>query len=264
MNRHKPLNALVLAPIILLFGACGQIQPDNPDNPDNPDTPSGPDIPAQTYFSIRSSEGENPTLLVMARNADKILTVKTNAKTDPDKWEFTTTADWCHAAISYNDHVVEYRISVSADPWGNESEYLWPRSCELTIHIPGLYKETLKVVQESNVYLRIGNYANKGTLPSSGAIVEYYVDTNLYDWKIENDIPWLKAVKKDRMTLQLSVVPRTDRADAGRYGDIYLYSSVYDHRPEYWEGPIVTFRAIEGTPDISGEDYQYGEGSLWD
>ncbi len=265
MKIQSLFRAAILAlTTVALLCACGEKGPEKPDSPDNPDNPSGPDTPAQTYFTIRTSEEEDPSMLLLSRGTDKVLTVRTNAKTNTEDWTFSATADWCHAAVSYTDNLVESHIAVSGDNWGGEDEYLWPRTCELTINIPGLYNKTLKVVQESNVYLRLYNYQNRGTVPPSGATAEFFVDTNLYDWQIENSLTWLKAVKKDHMTLQLSVVPRTDPNEPSRWGDIYLYSTKYNHHPESWEGPMVTFRAIEGNPDISGEDYEYGEEHSWD
>ena len=260
MSQKRFIRVAALAMGTLLLCACPEI--DLPD--DGPDGPDGPDPPTQTFFSISSSGKENPTFLLLGWDSGQILKVRTNADTNPDEWQFSATAPWCHAAVTSTDYVVESSITVSADPWGKEDEYLWPRSCELTVNIPGLYKETIKIVQESNLYLRIGNYSYKGIIPPSGAPVDFFVDTNLYDWQIENDLPWLKAVKLDHMTLQLSVEPRTDGTGEGRWGDIYLYSTKYDHHPENQEGPVVTFRAIEGEADLSGDDYEYGDGYLWD
>ena len=218
------------------------------------------------YLRILSDNTENPSVIVLDRDGwgdtAASLKIETNAKTNVSDWEVSCSEDWCHAVINSNAGATVY-IMLSADEYGTSSDLLWPRSCEVRIRIPGLYSGSVKVAQESKTYIETTD-ANlvKFKLSPAGAVREIPIYTNLYDWQIENGNDWVKAEKADRMTLRLSVVPRTGSAGGAREGTIYLYSASAAERPR--SGAVLTLVFQEGDPDVSGEDYGYGQGLGWD
>lgn len=220
------------------------------------------------YFRISSDDRENPSVIILDREGRggtaASLKVDSNVGTDPAAWSVTCSEAWCHAEINANAGFYKY-IMISADAYGTSSDSFWPRTCDVRIQVPGFYSGTVRVVQESRPYINTTteHYACF-TLSPAGAVREIPVYTNLYDWQIENGNDWVKAEKADRMTLRLSVVPRTDAAAPAREGTIYLYSSALAERPAIGSPGLLTLVFKEGDPDVSGEDYGYGEDHGWD
>jgi hypothetical protein len=212
------------------------------------------------YFRVLSDELQTPSTLMIDRNGvGPNLKVETNAAADPSTWSVTCSEPWCFATAGG----YPVSISLSAEAYG-KNDPLWPRTCELSVVIPGLYNGTFKVVQESVTFIELaGGVAEEYILSPSGAAKEFTIHTNLYEWKVENGSDWIKAEKVDAMTFRVSAIPRTQASSAARNGTIHLYSAALSHRPST-AGDFITLNFKEGDPDVSGEDYGYGESHGWD
>ena len=212
------------------------------------------------FFRVLSDGQQTPSTLMIDRNGvGPNLKVETNATADPSAWSVTCSEPWCFTTAGG----YPVSISLSAEAYG-KNDPLFPRTCELRIAIPGLYNGTFKVAQESVTFIELaGGVAEEYVLSPSGAAKEFTIHTNLYEWKVENGNDWIKAEKVDAMTLRVSAVPRTQASSAARKGTIHLYSAALSQRPST-AGDFITLNFKEGDPDVSGEDYGYGEGHGWD
>ena len=213
------------------------------------------------YFRFLLDNQPVPSTLLLDRNGiGPQIIVETNVTTDPNSWSVTSSEPWCYpTAVSYPSNA----IMLSGEVYG-KNDPLWPRTCELHVIIPGFYDGTFKVVQESLTFIELaGEPAEEYILSPSGATTEFFIHTNLYDWKIENGNDWIKAEKADAMTLRVSAIPRTTAASSIRKGTIHLYSAALSERPAT-AGDVITLNFKEGDPDFSGEDYGYGDSHGWD
>lgn len=221
-----------------------------------------------TYIRVTSDGQENPSVILFDRtgwgDTAASLAVDTNAETDPATWEITCSEPWCHYTLNTNAGHIKY-IMLTADEYGSVTDYFWPRSGEVRIKIPGLYDGSFRVVQESRPYMTTPyEYQFPFLLSPSGAVREVPVFTNLYDWKIDNENDWVVAEKVDRITLRLHVIPRTDPSAPAREGVVYLYSASAKERPRLGVPGLLPLYFTEGAPDISGEEYGYGDNHGWD
>ena len=213
------------------------------------------------YFRFLLDDQPAPSALMLDKNGvGPRIIVETNVTTDPNTWSVTCSEPWCyHTAGSYPSNY----IMLSGEVYG-KNDPLWPRSCELHVVIPGFYDGTFKVVQESLTFIELsGAAAEEYILSPSGATMEFFIYTNLYNWKIENGNDWIKAEKVDAMTLRVRAVPRTQASSMARKGTIHLYSASLPEKPST-AGDFITLNFKEGDPDMSGEDYGYGDGHGWD
>lgn len=210
------------------------------------------------YFHFLSGNRQIPSTIMLDRNGvGPTIKVETNTATDPNTWSVTCSEPWCYVTTAADG------IYLSGETYG-KNDPLWPRTCELRIAIPGLYNGTFKVVQESLTFIELaGGLAEEYILSPSGAVTEFIIHTNLYDWKIENGNDWIKAEKADAMTLRVSAVPSSQASSTARKGTIHLYSAALSERPST-AGDVLTLNFKEGDPDVSGEDYGYGESHGWD
>ncbi len=212
------------------------------------------------FFRVLSDDQQTRSTLLIDRNGvGPNLKVETNAAADPATWSVTCSEPWCFVTVGG----YPVSISLSAEAYG-KNDPLWPRTCELRIAIPGLYNGTFKVAQESVTFIELaGGVAEEYVLSPSGAAKEFTIHSNLYEWKVENGNDWIQAEKVDAMTLRVSAVPRTQATSAARKGTLHLYSAALSGRPSK-AGEFITLNFKEGDPDVSGEDYGYGESHGWD
>ena len=258
---HLGLAAILIA----LWPACNPPQQD-PENPGtevvDPENPNPQDPPAEYYFKMVSgyNQAEVPDTPVFNHRGGGVFYL-IDVESNVEGWTAKGGADWCSINAyaggkkgQINLYVHPYQVSGIAYPY--------PRTCTMTIQAPGVFDKTLVIGQESeSTYLYTApNQQTQYTLPASGATVDIPVLTNLVDWKIINETGWIKAEKINRITLRVSVVPAN--TPQPRSGKITLMSIANGQVGSYdtpWE---INF--TEGEPDVSGDDYDYGDGIEWD
>ena len=242
----------------LLLCACPEVEPITPEIPDEPENPDPPVTPEEKYFRLKRYnfntgfyDLEPPTLFVFDHTGQDFVSLM--VETNVDDWTVTSTEPWCKPVKGGG------MLAMSADPYGSAHDQLYPRSCEVRIKAGNVYEGVIKVGQESCPFIYTPRYKYEYFLPASGASLDIFVVTSLYDWQIKNENAWLKAEKINRTTLRVSSVP--DASAQKRSGEIVLFS-VGDSEPHYsrrW-----TLKLTEGDPDLTGEGYEYGNNLGWD
>ena len=83
---------------------------------------------------------------------------------------------------------------------------------------------------------------------------------------MKSDSDWFTAEQPDRMTLRVRATPKQEGDTQIRNGSVTLYSAAWaeeDLEYIYWS-QIVKLYFSDGDPDLSGEDYEYGDKQDWD
>ncbi len=262
--RSSILAICILAALITFAGGCKKIKPeqDNPggqDNPENPVTPDNP--PVGDYFSLVSiydSNKEADTFYISGYEAGHhSILVKTNMQAD--RIVLTSDASWC--TPTYDGDM----LRINFEQFGEKYEILQPRVCTVDVKAQEVYHNTITLVQQSH-HLKLGtfNYQNNFYLPASGDAIDIKIDTNLWDWQIENSTGWITAEHIDRNTLRVAATPKTGGSSEKRSGMIYLYSITEKVFDTYTEGSAYRLYLYDADPQISGDGYGYGDHIDWD
>ena len=83
---------------------------------------------------------------------------------------------------------------------------------------------------------------------------------------MRNNSDWFTVEQPDRMTLRVRATPKQDGDTQIRNGSVTLYSAAWseeDLETIYWN-KTVKINFSDGDPDLSGEDYDYGDNKNWD
>ena len=199
-------------------------------------------------------------LVLMSREGGRQeLMVSTSLK--PAEWSLEGGNEtWCKV---YWDGSL---IRMEVDPYGEQYEYLYPRSCKVSIKSSKLSNVSFTLAQESDTELHTLYYRNQFQLSPSGTPLDIFIFTNFYQWKVKNDSDWFTAEQPDRMTLRVRATPKQEGDTQIRNGSVTLYSAAWaeeDLEYIYWS-QIVKLYFSDGDPDLSGEDYEYGDKQDWD
>lgn len=220
----------------------------------------GSEPPAQDYFTLKTLGGKETDLVLMSREGGQ-SSLMFNTSLKSDEWNLEVEeADWCKV---YWDGSL---IRMEVDPYGEQYEYLYPRSCKVSIKSSKLSDVSFTLAQESDTELRTLYYINQFQLPPSGTPLDIFIFTNFYQWKVKNDSDWFTAEQPDRMTLRVRATPKQEGDTQVRTGSVTLYSAAWseeDLEYIYWN-QIVKLYFSDGDPDLSGEDYEYGDKQDWD
>lgn len=253
------MAALILGGLLLC--ACPvKVDPPGPDGPGGPDGPETPGNPDQPFFKIKAYNYESgnhdldpPELFVFDRKGDTFssLLVETNI----DDWSVSSSESWCNARRE------SYWVAISAEPYETSTGFLYPRSCEVRIKAGTVYDKVIKIAQESRPFIHTIRNQGEYLLPPSGSPIDVYIITSLYDWQIQNNNEWLKTEKVDRTTLRVRTVPNGSQEK--RSGEVRLFS-IADKEPNPATLAVCYLKFTEGDPDLTGEDYHYGDGINWD
>ena len=261
MLQKRILHTVALFLGALLLCACPEVDTAGPDGPDGPDEPAGPETPTGDYFRLKAYNIETgnhdldpPELFIFDRKGDTFTALM--AETNIVDWTVTSSESWCNARRE------SYWVAISAEPYEAESgQYLYPRSCEVRIKAGTIYDKVIRIAQESRPFIHTLRYQSEYQVPPSGASIDVYIITSLYDWQIQNGNEWLKAEKVNRTTLRVSTTPNGSREK--RTGDITLFS-IADKVPNPASLAVCYIRFTEGDPDLTGDDYDYGDNLDWD
>ena len=216
--------------------------------------------PTQDYFILKNLSGKETDLVLMSREGGRQeLMVSTSLK--PAEWSLEGGNEtWCKV---YWDGSL---IRMEVDPYGEQYEYLYPRSCKVSIKSSKLSDVSFTLAQESDTELHTLYYRNQFQLPPSGTPLDIFIFTNFYQWKVKSDSDWFTAEQPDRMTLRVRATPKQEGDTQIRNGSVTLYSAAWaeeDLEYIYWS-QIVKLYFSDGDPDLSGEDYEYGDKQDWD
>ena len=258
----------VMLCLAVLISSCGKAatEPD-PGTPPGGESGEGGESggggetpPTPDYFTLKTLWGTEPDLVLMSREGgQQSLMVSTSLK--PDEWSLEGgNEDWCKV---YWDGDL---IRIDVEPYGKQYEYLYPRSCEVTIKSAKISGVGFTLAQESDQMLRTLYYRNQYTLSPSGAPLDVFIYTNYYQWKAKNNSDWFTVEQPDHMTLRVRATPKQEGDTQVRTGSVILYSAAWseeDLDTIYWN-KTVKINFSDGDPDLSGEDYNYGDNHNWD
>ena len=220
----------------------------------------GSEPPAQDYFTLTTLWGKETDLVLMSREGGQ-SSLMFNTSLQSGEWNLEVEeADWCKVYLD------ESLIRMEAEPYGEKYEYLYPRTCKVTIKSSKLPDVSFTLAQESYQILRTLNYKSSYTLSPSGAPLDVFIYTNYYQWKVRNNSDWFTVEQPDRMTLRVRATPKQEGDTQVRKGSVTLYSAAWaeeDLETIYWN-KTVKIDFSDGDPDLSGEDYDYGDNKNWD
>ena len=220
----------------------------------------GSEPPAQDYFTLKTLSGKETDLVLMSREGGQ-TSLMFNTSLQSGEWNLEVEeADWCKVYLDGS------LIRMEAEPYGEKYEYLYPRTCKATIKSSKLPDVSFTLAQESYQILRTLNYISSYTLSPSGAPLDVFIYTNYYQWKVRNNSDWFTVEQPDRMTLRVRATPKQEGDTQVRTGSVTLYSAAWseeDLETIYWN-KTVKINFSDGDPDLSGEDYNYGDNKNWD
>ena len=220
----------------------------------------GSEPPAQDYFTLKTLSGKETDLVLMSREGGQ-TSLMFNTSLQSGEWNLEVEeADWCKVYLDGS------LIRMEAEPYGEKYEYLYPRTCKATIKSSKLPDVSFTLAQESYQILRTLNYISSYTLSPSGAPLDVFIYTNYYQWKVRNNSDWFTVEQPDRMTLRVRATPKPEGDTQVRTGSVTLYSAAWpeeDLETIYWN-KTVKINFSDGDPDLSGEDYNYGDNKNWD
>ena len=220
----------------------------------------GSEPPAQDYFTLKNLSGKETDLVLMSREGGQ-TSLMFNTSLQSGEWNLEVEeADWCKVYLDGS------LIRMEAEPYGEKYEYLYPRTCKVTIKSSKLPDVSFTLAQESYQILRTLNYISSYTLSPSGAPLDVFIYTNYYQWKVRNNSDWFTVEQPDRMTLRVRATPKQEGDTQVRTGSVTLYSAAWpeeDLETIYWN-KTVKINFSDGDPDLSGEDYNYGDNKNWD
>ena len=82
------------------------------------------------------------------------------------------------------------------------------------------------------------------------------MSTNCYRWKAVTNAAWLTVSRKDNVTLVVTSTART--GDTPRSGTVTIINESDELNDRH------TFTVADKDAVLTGNDYQYGEGTDWD
>jgi len=272
MNRIPKclcITALLLALGVVPF-SCTPQQPaqnqptDQPEDPgtdpeEDPSIDPGDTPGTDSEFVITNMSGKELDMFLQERGPlDGAIMVKTSLKND--EWEVSGGAEWCR--IKREGTLIRLNI----DAYGEAHEYLYPRACELLFKAKGMKDKTFVIAQESDTRIGAYSYETEFTLSPTGAPLDIFIFSNFYRWKVINHNDWFDAEQPDQVTLRVKAHPKAEGDKTTRSGRIILMSAAWKEEDieTFYSNRVCYMYFKDGTPDMSGEDYGYGDHQDWD
>lgn len=258
------ITAILLALGVVPFSCTPQQPAQNQptDQPEDPGTDPGDDPgtdPEAPSFVITNMSGKELDMFLQERTPlDGAVMVKTNLKNE--EWEVSGGADWCRVTREGT------LIRLNIDAYGDAHEYLYPRSCKLLFKANGMEDRTFVVAQESDTRIGAYSYQSEFTLSPTGAPLDIFIYSNFYRWKVINHNDWFDTEQPDQVTLRVKAHPKAEGDKTTRSGKIILMSAAWNEEDieTFYYNRVSYMYFKDGAPDMSGEDYEYGDHKDWD
>lgn len=250
------------------LAACGPVNPDTPQNPGgavnpggsvNPGNPSGPPSPPQVEYYCKA---ELPDVQVFSRGASNVTFF---LETNIEEFHIAVSEPWCTGLLQDGNTDKQKKLVVRVQEYDARKEdgsYSCspPRFATLRISGGGAFDHSVTVVQNTHVEFAVPSlpYENNDFVlhvTGDDTTVDLPVTTNCYSWSARSNASWIQVSRKDSATLTVKTSARS--YGATRQGLITLFDEA-DNRNNF------TFIVAESEASLSGNDYDYGEGSEWD
>jgi hypothetical protein len=253
MVNIRFLRTAALAALALVLCACPEVDPVDPTGPDNPSDPGNTTPTEQPYFTLALSSGSPvPDPYVRVCTREEVTFPALIVKTNMDDWSATSSESWCTLTVN------EYKeIVVHLDAYGDNTETLQPRICEIRVRAGSTFNQAITLVQESNVYISFANYGQAVVLPSTGATVEVPVYTNCYQWTPSTTAGWLTVEKVSPAILRIRSTA-ISASDTEPRSTLVTVTSAFD---EFMKNSI---EVKDEKAVLSEDDYHYGDHTDWD
>jgi hypothetical protein len=206
-----------------------------------------------------------PDVWVFNKDASSTgFTLQTNL--EASDFNVTCSEAWCTAQVQPTAMENTKRLVVNATEYDVRDAngiYVYdpPRTATMRIIGSGVFDRTITIVQNTNVIISTPLLPNTGFgdilhLSAAGETQEVTVSTNCYSWKAVTNAAWLTVSRKDNVTLVVTSTART--GDTPRSGTVTIINESDELNDRH------TFTVADKDAVLTGNDYQYGEGTDWD
>lgn len=261
--KHLSGRVLPLAATLLLM-ACGPVDPDKPSGsqttPTTPTTPTGPETPPETQEAYCTTD--MPAEWVFSRQASSTTF---QLETNIESFSIKVNDSWCSAQVQDAGTGKQKKLVVNVQEYDARKEdgsYSCdpPRKTTFSITGGGVFDRTLTVIQNTHVEFSLPSLQYIGYdfylfVEADDVSVDVPVSVNCYSWSAKTDATWLTVSCKDHSTLTVRSSARA--YGAARQGLVTVFDEA-DQRNNF------TFVVADKDATLTGNDYDYGDGSEWD